>query len=109
MTGINGLPQFIYDHPENLVFQGGGPKGLAYLGVVKVLESRGALQSVKRVAGTSAGAINAVFISLNYSCQAMMKLMKETNFSTFLDVDGMLNPTAKEAFNGLVKGTMTLG
>ncbi|NGX52452.1 MAG: Photosystem I assembly protein Ycf3 [Candidatus Anoxychlamydiales bacterium] len=71
--------------PENLIFKGGGPKGIAYAGVLQALESRSLLKSVKRVAGTSAGAITAVLIALGYSPQEVKKLLFETNLMTFLD------------------------
>ena len=46
------------DYPfRNLVFEGGGVKGIAYVGTMRVLESKGILQNISRVGGTSAGAI----------------------------------------------------
>ena len=41
------------------VFQGGGAKGVAYVGVLEELEREGIW--FRKVAGTSAGAITAVF------------------------------------------------
>jgi len=41
---------------ENLVFEGGGVKGIAYAGAVQSLKNHSLLEKVKRVAGTSAGA-----------------------------------------------------
>ena len=52
---------------RNLVFEGGGVKGIAYVGTMEVLEDRGILQNIDRVGGTSAGAINAVLTALNFS------------------------------------------
>ncbi|XMB85214.1 patatin-like phospholipase family protein [Mycoplasmatota bacterium WC44] len=49
---------------KNLVFEGGGVLGIAYLGVIDYLSSNKLLQNVKRVAGTSAGAITACITSL---------------------------------------------
>ena len=43
---------------KNLVFEGGGVKGIAYAGAMKVLEKKGILKNIVRVGGTSAGAIN---------------------------------------------------
>ena len=43
---------------RNLVFEGGGVKGIAYAGAVAVLEDKGILPGIRRVAGTSAGAIS---------------------------------------------------
>ena len=45
---------------RNLVFKGGGVKGVAYIGALKVLEEKGSLGQIERIGGTSAGAINAV-------------------------------------------------
>lgn len=50
---------------KNLVFEGGGVLGIAYLGVLDFLFQYGILQQVNRVAGTSAGAITACITSFN--------------------------------------------
>jgi len=52
---------------RNLVFEGGGVKGIAYVGAMEVLEEKGILGDVRRVGGTSAGAINAVLLAAGYS------------------------------------------
>ncbi|XP_035670646.1 uncharacterized protein LOC118412112 [Branchiostoma floridae] len=58
-----------YDFPfENLVIEGGGARGVAYVGALRVLETAGILQNIKRVAGVSAGAITATFVALGLSC-----------------------------------------
>lgn len=49
----------------NLVFEGGGVLGIAYLGVLDYLYQTGVMQSIKRVAGASAGAITACVTSFN--------------------------------------------
>ncbi|MBQ0128550.1 MAG: patatin-like phospholipase family protein, partial [bacterium] len=43
-------------HFRNLVFEGGGVRGIAYAGALEVLEEEKILRKIKRVAGTSAGA-----------------------------------------------------
>lgn len=50
---------------NNLVFEGGGVLGIAYLGVLDALSRLGVLQQLRRVAGTSAGAISACITSFN--------------------------------------------
>ena len=45
---------------RNLVFEGGGVRGIAYIGAMGVLEQQGVLEHIIRVGGTSAGAINAL-------------------------------------------------
>ena len=49
---------------RNLVFKGGGVKGIAYLGALECAYSKGLMRSVRRVAGTSAGAITATLVAL---------------------------------------------
>ena len=49
---------------RNLVFEGGGVKGIAYVGAWEVLQKKGILKDIKRVGGTSAGAINALLLAL---------------------------------------------
>lgn len=56
------------DYPfRNLVFEGGGVKGIAYCGALGVLDERGILSWIRRVGGASAGAINATILALGYT------------------------------------------
>lgn len=48
---------------RNLVFKGGGVRGIAYMGALEVLEQREVLKQIERVAGTSSGAIAATLVS----------------------------------------------
>ncbi len=52
---------------KNLVFKGGGIRGIAYLGALEVIDEKGILEQVENVAGASAGAITALLVSLGYS------------------------------------------
>ena len=70
---------------RNLVFEGGGVKGIAYGGALMRLDEMGLLYSVDRVAGTSAGAITACLMSLGYSSKEISKIVAETDFSKFED------------------------
>ncbi len=72
-------------HFRNLVFEGGGVKGIAYVGALEVLESKGILQNINRVGGTSAGAINALLLGLNYSPAETKNILSKLNFKNFLD------------------------
>jgi NTE family protein len=72
---------------DNLVFQGGGIKGLAYLGALEALSKNIDLSKVKRFGGTSAGAINALLLGLGYSQKELQILLKEVNFKEIL-MDG---------------------
>jgi NTE family protein len=70
---------------RNLVFEGGGVKGIAYGGALAILDQMGILSNITRVAGTSAGAINAVLVALGYTSQEVSKIIAETNFKDFED------------------------
>lgn len=72
-------------HFKNLVFEGGGVKGIAYVGALQVLEAKGILNDVRRVGGASAGAINAVLVGLNYSLTEVESILKALNFKRFMD------------------------
>lgn len=72
-------------HFKNLVFEGGGVKGIAYVGALEVLNQKGILKNIKRVGGTSAGAIIALLVGLNYSQPEIQKILGELNFRNFLD------------------------
>jgi len=70
---------------KNLVFEGGGAKGIAYLGSLEVLEEKGILKNIERIGGTSAGAINAILLGLHYSNDELKKILMSLNFEMFLD------------------------
>src|SRR5207244_4266854 len=82
--GEDAIPNFLITPAENLVFQGGGSKGLAYIGVVETLEERGDLQCVKRVAGTSAGAITATLVALGCSSTELNAFLTEEQLTDVL-------------------------
>ncbi len=70
---------------RNLVFEGGGVKGIAYVGALEALRERGVLDNIERVGGTSAGAINAILVGLNYSEAETRELLWELDFNNFMD------------------------
>lgn len=70
---------------KNLVFEGGGVKGIAYGGALEALDKKGVLSNITKVAGTSAGAINATLLALDYSSAEVSKIIAETNFKDFED------------------------
>jgi NTE family protein len=70
---------------RNLIFEGGGVKGIAYLGAMQVLEQRGLLGSIRRVGGTSAGAINALLFALGYDLAEQQQILRSTDFRQFMD------------------------
>lgn len=72
-------------HFRNLVFEGGGVKGIAYVGALKALEEKEVLQKIERVGGTSAGAIVAVLVSLGFTTEEIQKKLWEMEFGKFAD------------------------
>ena len=88
-------PDFIRRPPENLVFEGGGPKGIAYVGALSELENLGCMSKVRRLAGTSAGAITASLIAVGYKSNEL-ELHLKRDFIEFLDTQGELEKTFLE-------------
>ena len=72
---------------ENLVFEGGGVKGLAFCGALNVMEQKGIMTNVKRLAGSSAGAITAGLLACGYTSGAIMQELKPKDFNEFKDDD----------------------
>lgn len=70
---------------RNLVFEGGGVKGIAYVGALELLEQRGILKDITRLGGTSAGAINAVLLGCGYSNADQLKILRALDFKKFKD------------------------
>jgi NTE family protein len=70
---------------ENLVFEGGGVKGIAYAGALAVLEAKGVLADIHRVAGTSAGAITASLIALGAEADEAREIVAAAPFASFED------------------------
>ncbi|XP_067648946.1 uncharacterized protein [Haliotis asinina] len=67
-----------YDLPfENLAFEGGGAKGLGHVGAVKYLEEIGVLPKIVRLAGASAGAIQAVLLAVGCDSSEMQSYLGE--------------------------------
>lgn len=67
-------------HFRNLVFEGGGIKGIAYAGALMELEKRGILDEIIRVGGTSAGAITATLVALGYKNKEIAHIVMNMNF-----------------------------
>ena len=62
----------------NLVMEGGGIRGIAYGGALAELEKRGVLAGIRRVGGTSAGAIQAALLAVGYSPQEIIEVVNHT-------------------------------
>jgi NTE family protein len=67
----------------DLVFEGGGVKGIGLAGAYSALCERGV--GPKRVAGTSAGAITAALVAAGYSAEELDAILLEVPFASFKD------------------------
>lgn len=67
----------------DLVFEGGGVKGIALVGALSVLEERG--YEPQGVAGTSAGALVAVLLAAGYPAGEMRDILLDLDFGRFRD------------------------
>lgn len=72
---------------ENLAVEGGGIKGVAYAGALRVLEEAGltAPARIRRISGTSAGSMTALLIALGYTSDEIQKILLGTDFTRFED------------------------
>ncbi len=79
---------------ENLVLEGGGVKGLAYAGALQVLAENNLLDTVIRVAGSSAGGIVALLLAVGHTPDEILKIMsEEINFKELMDSRNSVDPT----------------
>jgi len=66
---------------SNLVFEGGGILGIAYLGVLDFFDQHSILRGIKKVAGTSAGAITACITSFNLPFEELKKIADSLDYT----------------------------
>ncbi len=66
---------------KNLVFKGGGVRGIAYMGALELLEEKGALDGIERVAGTSSGAIAATLLCFRKNIADTLNLFNTLDLS----------------------------
>ncbi|CAL1528495.1 unnamed protein product [Lymnaea stagnalis] len=76
------VPDFPF---ENLVFEGGGNKCLAFVGCLKHLEKIGATRHIRRVGGTSGGATIAALVALGYTADEIETFLTEDVQGVFID------------------------
>lgn len=71
---------------ENLVLSGGGIKGYIHIGVLKALQEKGYLNTIKRFCGTSIGAFVSLLLVLSLSPQQIEELFLQMNLQAFLQL-----------------------
>ncbi|VFS56683.1 Patatin-like phospholipase [Leminorella grimontii] len=78
---------------KNLVFEGGGMKGICYVGAVDVLTQKGIMDNIEKVGGSSAGAIASTLVGLGYTNTQLNKILYEIDFMSFLDIGSSAGET----------------
>src|SRR6187399_259111 len=66
-----------------LVLSGGGAKGFAHIGVLKVLEEAGV--KIDYIGGTSMGAVVGGLYAMGYNAKQIDSIIEVTNFSAVLN------------------------
>ena len=88
---------------ENLVFKGGGVLGEAYAGAYTIVSPLA--PNVKRVAGTSAGAMMALMVALGYTPDEITRVLDATPFDSFMDRSSWIGHILNELrYYGLYTG-----
>jgi NTE family protein len=77
------LPMSDQQQFADLVFEGGGVKGIGLAGAFAALQEQGIIP--QRVAGTSAGAINAALVAAGYTAEELDRILLEVPFRSFMD------------------------
>ncbi len=103
------IPAFAFSqnnyYYKNLVMEGGGVRGLAYSGALEVLEQKDILKNIDQVAGSSAGAIAGLMVSLSYNAKeidSILQTLKIDEFNDGKDIFGKIKRVKKEY--GVYKG-----
>jgi NTE family protein len=78
---------------ENLVFSGGGLKGIAYTGCIQALEEFDILKDIKRVSATSVGSLFSFGMLLGYTSSQIKELVFKVDLTFLKDInaDNLLN------------------
>src|SRR5215471_9301789 len=88
------------------VFEGGGAKGIAFVGALEVLKQQG--HTIRRCIGTSAGAITATLIAAGFTPDEIMPIIDERlpdgspRFSSFMDIPKAENFTQTIRDNSMI-------
>jgi NTE family protein len=90
------------------VFEGGGVKGIAFVGAIQETERRG--YCFHQLAGTSSGAIVTSLLAAGYSGKEIEEIMEELSFPYFLDSNWVGKiPVLGKGLNILFKNGMYSG
>ena len=91
----------------NLVLSGGGIRGILHLGAIKTLNEKNIFKNIKNYAGSSAGSMISLLLSIGYTYNDIMiiflkintdKFYDITDIFEFLNIYGLLNLNPFEKF-----------
>ncbi|HEX9012989.1 MAG TPA: patatin-like phospholipase family protein, partial [Anaerolineaceae bacterium] len=88
----------------DMVFEGGGAKGMVFVGAMQEFEARG--HHHHRLLGTSAGAITASLLAAGYSSGEMLSALSEQKDGKSIFVGFMAEPSAFQKELVLTSGTL---
>ena len=71
-------------HIKQLIFSGGGAKGVVYVGAYEAMKNTGVLENVETIAGASIGAVTAAFVALGVDTEVLRRLVFSMQFKDLL-------------------------
>ena len=72
---------------KNLVFSGGGIKGLTFIGCFKYFEEKNLFSDIKKISGTSIGSLFGTLISIGYTSSELEKIFLSINFNSLQNIN----------------------
>tara|TARA_B100001094_G_C17993951_1_gene701661 strand:- start:22 stop:864 length:843 start_codon:yes stop_codon:yes gene_type:complete len=72
---------------KNIVFSGGGFKGISYIGVIKALKEYDMLDNIENYCGTSIGSIFATLLYINITYDELYNIFIDFDFNKGLSLD----------------------
>ncbi|MBW9153748.1 patatin-like phospholipase family protein [Clostridium estertheticum] len=91
----------------DIVFEGGGVKGIGLVGALKPFEQKG--YQWKNICGNSAGSIVAALVAVGYSSDEIKKLMIELDYTKIADKNYSIMPFLSNVQNLLLKNGLFKG
>ncbi|PTX45172.1 NTE family protein [Christiangramia gaetbulicola] len=85
LSTFSGFCQDEHEPKVGLVLSGGGAKGLAHIGVLKILEEEGI--KIDYIGGTSMGAIIGGLYASGYTANELDSIFNQTNFDILIQDD----------------------
>lgn len=99
----DGSVDVTLDRPPitKLVLSGGGAKGAAYSGFVEALEAKHAMDPIRTISGSSAGAISAAVLASGMSHARFDKILDDIPLTSLLDSTNVIVKTIQNAWSKL--------